>query len=46
VKFKLPYSDLESISEEERIRRFKNEPLEFSHTLETRSADSFQQVFI
>jgi len=34
VKFKLPYSDLESISEEERIRRFKDEPLEFSHTLD------------
>jgi SAM-dependent methyltransferase len=33
VKFKLPYSDLESISEEERIRCFKDEPLEFSHTL-------------
>jgi SAM-dependent methyltransferase len=34
VKYRLPYSDLTSLSEEERIRRFKDEPLEFSHTLE------------
>lgn len=34
VKYSLPYSDLTSITEEERIKRFKDAPLEFSHTLE------------
>ncbi len=33
VKYSLPYSDLDSLSEDERIRRFKDEPLEFSHLL-------------
>ena len=33
VKHKLPYSDLTSISEEERLQRFKDEPLEFGHSL-------------
>jgi hypothetical protein len=34
VKHKLPYSDLTSITEEERERRYKDEPLEFAHLLE------------
>lgn len=34
VKYSLPYSDLTSIPEEERLRLFKDVPLEFSHTLD------------
>ena len=34
VKYSLPFSDLASISEEERLRWYANDPLEFSHTLE------------
>jgi SAM-dependent methyltransferase len=34
VKYSLPYSDLTSISEEERLIRYKDDPLEFGHTLE------------
>ena len=35
LKYSLPYSDLTSITEEERIRFFgKDEPIEFSHTFE------------
>ena len=34
VRHKLPYSDVDSLTEEERARRFSSgEPLEFSHTL-------------
>jgi SAM-dependent methyltransferase len=34
VKYSLPYSDLTSIPEEERLRIFKDVPLEFGHTLD------------
>ena len=34
VKYKLPYSDLTSISQEERERKYKDEPVEFGHLLE------------
>ena len=35
VRFRVPYSDLTSISEEERVRSYGAEaPLEFGHTLD------------
>ena len=35
VRYPVPYSDLTSLSEEDRIKRFElNEPLEFGHSLE------------
>lgn len=34
VRHKLPYSDLTSISQEERERKYKDEPVEFGHLLE------------
>ena len=35
VRYPVPYSDLTSLTEEERIKRFElNEPLEFGHSLE------------
>lgn len=47
VKHALPYSDLLSISEEERIRFFgENEPLEFSHTLETQLGGQIAAGFV
>jgi SAM-dependent methyltransferase len=45
VKYSLPYSDLSSISEEERLRRFKHEPVEFSHTLETQIGGQLEAGF-
>ena len=34
VKYKIPYSDLTSISEEERLARYKDDTIEFGHSLE------------
>ncbi len=34
VKYSLPFSDLDSLTEEERLHWYADEPLEFSHTLE------------
>jgi len=45
VKYSLPYSDLTSISEEDRLRLFKDDPLEFSHTLEEQIGGQLQAGF-
>ncbi len=45
VKYRLPYSDLSSISEENRLLRFKDDPLEFSHTLEEQIGGQLEAGF-
>ena len=45
VKYSLPYSDLDSITEEERLRRFKDEPVEFSHTLDEQIGGQLEAGF-
>jgi SAM-dependent methyltransferase len=47
VRFSLPYSDLTSITQEERERIFgKNQPLEFSHTLEEQIGGQIEAGFV
>jgi SAM-dependent methyltransferase len=47
VKYKLPYSDLTSISEEERERRLSNgDPLEFGHSLTDQIAGQLDAGFL
>jgi SAM-dependent methyltransferase len=47
VKYSLPYSDLESISEEERIRLIGAEdPVEFSHTFEEQIGGQLKAGFL
>jgi SAM-dependent methyltransferase len=47
LKHALPYSDLTSISEEERVSMFgKDEPLEFSHTLEELIGGQIEAGFV
>ncbi len=47
VKYSLPYSDLTSISQEERCRIFgEDEPLEFSHTLEEQIGGQLAAGFV
>lgn len=45
VKHKLPYSDLTSITEEERERRYKDEPVEFAHLLEDQIGGQLEAGF-
>ena len=45
MRYSLPYSDLTSISEEDRLRLFKDDPLEFSHTLEEQIGGQLQAGF-
>ena len=45
VKYSLPYSDLTSISAEDRLRLFRDDPLEFSHTLEEQIGGQLQAGF-
>ena len=45
VKYSLPYSDLTSITDEERQRRFPDDPLEFSHTLEDQIGGQLEAGF-
>ena len=45
VKYSLPYSDLTSITDEERQRRFPDDPLEFSHTLEEQIGGQLEAGF-
>jgi ubiquinone/menaquinone biosynthesis C-methylase UbiE len=45
VKYSLPFSDLTSISEEERLRRYPHEPVEFSHTLEEQIGGQLEAGF-
>ena len=46
IKHSLPYSDLTSITEEERIRLYGiDEPIEFSHTLEEQISDQLEAGF-
>ena len=47
LKYALPYSDLESISEQERQQFFgKDEPVEFSHTLEDQIGGQLDVGFV
>jgi len=47
IRHSLPYSDCNSISEAERIRLFgEDEPLEFSHTLESQIGGQLQAGFM
>jgi SAM-dependent methyltransferase len=47
ARHRLPYSDLESLTEEERGRSFgKGEPLEFSHTLEDQLDGQLEAGFV
>ncbi|MBI9049353.1 MAG: class I SAM-dependent methyltransferase [Anaerolineaceae bacterium] len=47
VKYSLPYSDLEQLSEEELAERIaKHEPLEFGHTLEEQIGGQLQAGFV
>lgn len=47
VRFALPYSDLTSITEEERLRWYgTGEPLEFSHTLEEQIGGQIEAGFV
>jgi hypothetical protein len=47
VKHSLPYSDLESLSEEEKQRYIKNgDPFEFSHTLEDQIGGQLEAGFL
>ncbi|MBL7166578.1 MAG: class I SAM-dependent methyltransferase [Dehalococcoidales bacterium] len=47
VKYKIPYSDLTSLTEEEKQRRIdKEEPIEFSHTLEDQIGGQFDAGFV
>jgi SAM-dependent methyltransferase/GNAT superfamily N-acetyltransferase len=47
LRYALPYSDLDSISEEERQRLFgKEEPVEFSHTLEDQIGGQLDAGFL
>lgn len=45
-RFKLPYSDLTSLSAEEREEYFPNEPLSFGHTLEDQLGGQLRAGFI
>jgi len=46
IKYSLPYSDLTSITEKERIRLYgTDEPLEFSHTLEEQISGQLEAGF-
>ena len=45
LKYKIPYSDLSSISEEERLRRYKDEPVEFGHSLTDQIGGQLQSGF-
>ena len=45
MRYSLPYSDLTSISEEDRLRLFNDDPLEFSHTLEEQIDGQLQAGF-
>jgi len=46
IKYSLPYSDLTSITEEERIRLYgPDEPVEFSHTLEEQISGQLEAGF-
>jgi SAM-dependent methyltransferase len=46
IKYSLPYSDLTSITEEERIRLYgPDEPVEFSHTLEKQISGQLEAGF-
>ena len=44
-KYKIPYSDLTSISEEERLQRYKDEPVEFGHSLTDQIGGQLQAGF-
>jgi SAM-dependent methyltransferase len=47
VKYALPYSDLDDMSESERIEAFgENEPLEWSHTLEDQLGGQIDAGFV
>jgi ubiquinone/menaquinone biosynthesis C-methylase UbiE len=47
AKYKLPYSDIESLTDEERQYYLKNkDPLEFSHTLEAQISGQIQAGFV
>ena len=47
LAYSLPYSDTESITEEERIRLFgKDDPIEFSHTLEAQLGGQIEAGFV
>ena len=48
MKHSLPYSDLKSLSEEERARntRISNEPLTFGHTLEQQIGGQIAAGFV
>ena len=47
VKYSLPYSDLESISEEERLKRFgPHAPIEFGHTLDSQIGGQIKVGFV
>ena len=45
VKYALPYSDLESLTEEERLR-YEDEPLSFGHTLEQQIGGQIAAGFV
>ena len=47
VRYKLPYSDLESLSEAERVRLYgPDDPLEWSHTLQEQIGGQLQAGFV
>ena len=45
VKFSIPYSDLTSISEEERLRLYGDAPIEFGHSLEDQIGGQIEAGF-
>ena len=45
VKYKIPYSDLTSISEEERLARYKDDAIEFGHSLEDQIGGQLEAGF-
>jgi len=45
VKYRLPFSDLDSLTEEERLRWYPDDPLEFSHTLEEQIGGQLEAGF-